>query len=152
MHRISLLTAVAATLLSAGCGFNHFSSTAIVYEFGGDRMLHVAFVPRVLADGSDAAARRQALLNDVVRSVGGYAYVEKGSGDFRRLLDGHIVDEPADVLFVQGPPEMAGYLTWRLQEDFGQPAPVVVSIPAQAHRIIPVSARSGRRPRDAESR
>jgi len=141
----------AVVLVAGGCGFSRDSRTSVTVEFSGDLMLHIATVPGVLADGTAPTRQREELLKALAESVGGYVCIEGAIGDWRRLADGKLSDEPADLLLVQGPPQLGPFLKARLRSEFGQTNPVVVSIPAQSVRWVPISARRSRRARAGDA-
>lgn len=128
----------------AGCGWNRMSSTAVILQCGADDALYVVAVPRVLPDGGEPAEQRRELLDALAEQVGGYVYIEKAVGDWRYLQSGDISDEPCDLLLVRGPAQLWFFLNEKLVGDFKQPAPLVIRLPAQSVRLIPVRATSTR--------
>lgn len=134
------LVLVLLTLLTAatsGCAWwNKIHTTQITVQVSGDRLLHLATVPRVLPDGKESSEQVAALLEEVAQRAGGYTYIEKVMGGWIPPGGDEVMEELNDLLLVQGPPEVAPFLRARLREDFQQQYPFVISLPIQSIAIV----------------
>lgn len=131
---VVLALSAAAT---AGCGtLNTQKNTTILVQFSGERMLHLAIIPRVLPDGQPAAKERDALLKDVADVAGGYTLIPRVMRAWKQPGSPEAAKEEADdLLLVAGVPELNMGLRQRLHDDFGQTTPFVLSLPVQSIRV-----------------
>jgi hypothetical protein len=137
-----LLVVLSLTVaVSAGCGtLNTQKNTYISVQCSGDRMLHLAIIPRVLPDGQPAAKERDALLKDVADVAGGYTLVERVMSAWKQPDSPEAAKQEADdLLIVAGVPELGMGLRQRLHDDFGQTSPFVLSLPIQSIRVAQVT-------------
>jgi len=111
---------------SGGCGWNRFNQTSIIVRFSSDKLLHVALLPRELPDGRPALALRAELLEELGENQP-WVLIERTTA----LLPGAPA-RPADLLLVEGPPQLGFRLREKLREDFQQKQPWVIGLPTQA--------------------
>lgn len=139
-RRVLVALVLGAVLAAAtGClAFPKVHQTHITVQCGSDQVLHLAIVPRELPDGSQPTEQLAQLLEEVAERAGGYTYIEKVVGGWLPPGQKEVVQEINDLLLVQGPPGLAGFLKRKLHEDFGQQYPFVVSLPVQ--QIVTVQA------------
>jgi len=125
---------------AAGCStLNKQANTYIRVDYGGENMLHLAVIPRVLPQGQPADQVRDALLEDVASAAGGYTYIERVIGAWKPKPTKATRKQVDDLLIVAGKPELALMLNRRLREDFKQSSPFVLSLPIQAVRLVRVA-------------
>ncbi len=137
---------LALTLGATGCGgWSRVSRVDVEHHFAGDQMLFVVGLPRVLPDGASTKRQRTKLLKDLADVAGACVILEGAMGDWRYTERGGINDEPSDLLLVQGPSQLVGWLHERLRTEFKEPQPLVVPIPSLAVRQGMVYGRSTRR-------
>jgi hypothetical protein len=122
----------------AGCGtLNTQKNTYISVQCSGDRMLHMAIIPRVLPDGQPAAKQRDALLKDLADAAGGYTLIERVMSAWKQDDSSEAAKQTADdLLLVAGPPQLGPGLRQRLHDDFGQSSPFVLSLPIQSVQVV----------------
>lgn len=137
--RVVLGVVLALVIAGAtGCGsfLNKAQNTYISVQTNGDRLLHVAVIPRTLPDGQPSDKQRDALLKDVVEVAGGYTYIERVMGAWKPDPKAETQKEMDDLLLVAGPPELGMLILQRLKVDFKQRAPFVVSLPTQSPQLF----------------
>jgi hypothetical protein len=140
------LACLALMLGATGCGgWSRVSIVQVEHHFAGDQMLFIVGLPRVLPDGTSTQKQRTALLKDLADVAGACVIIEGGMGDWRYTPSGGINDAPSDLLLVQGPSELVGWLHEKLRTEFKEPQPMVVPIPSLAVRQGMVYGRSTRR-------
>jgi len=147
-HNRGLLTlaCLVLALSTTGCGgWSRVSRVTVEHHFAGDQMLFIVGLPRVLPDGTPTQKQRTALLKELADVAGACVILEGGMGDWRYTESGGISDEPSDLLLVQGPSELVGWLHEKLRTEFKEPQPLVVPIPSLAVRQGTVYGRSTRR-------
>ena len=138
-----LIVSAALTLGATGCApFSRVTTTQITVQVSGERLLHLATVPRVLPDGTSPSEQVADLLEEVAERAGGYTYIEKVMGGWVPPGEDEVVEELNDLLLVQGPPELAFFLMEKLREDFKQREPFVVSLPVQSVTLVPIAPPS----------
>ena len=130
---MALLLLLAA---AQGCGWNHTSQTIISVRFSGEDLLHVALVPRTLPDGTPATKQREALVAELTGLTGAVAFLSSVQAATVAAAGEEPVRSDADMLMVEGAPEVAFALRRRLREDFQQERPWVVSVPTQAVALV----------------
>ena len=123
---------------ATGCGsfLNKAQNTYISVQTNGDRLLHIAVIPRTLPDGQPSDKQRDALLKDVIEVAGGYTYIERVMGAWKPDPKAETVNEMDDLLLVAGPPELGMLLRQRLAQDFKQRTPFVLSLPTQSPQLF----------------
>ena len=137
--RAVLVVVLALVVAGAtGCGsfLNKAANTYISVQTNGDRLLHIAVIPRTLPDGQPADKQRDALLKDVIEVAGGYTYIERVMGAWKPDPKAETVKEMDDLLLVAGPPELGMLLKQRLNQDFKQRTPFVLSLPTQSPQLF----------------
>lgn len=127
--RRCFLACLAAVLVASGGCSGLTGAPRTQAADAGDRVLHLAIVPRQLPDGGDPAERVARLLKEVAERAGGYTYVEGVRGGWIPPGERQVVTESNDLLLVEGPPELARFLRKALRDDFAQECPFVVSLP-----------------------
>ncbi len=138
----AFLVVLALTVAAmAGCGtLNTQKNTYIQVQYSGQRMLHIAIIPRTLPDGQPAAKERDALLKDVADVAGGYTLIPSVMSSWKQEGGPDVAKEEADdLLMVAGVPELGMGLRQRLHDDFGQASPFVLSLPIQDVRVAQVT-------------
>ncbi len=141
MHRhlgryLRVLSLIFVVTVLAGCAANNkIHNTSIVVQFSPDQMLHIAWIPVTLPDGSPPIKQRADLLRDVAEIAGGYTLIEGAVGGWQPPGQRTVESELNDLLLVKGPAPLALMLQQRLAQDFQQKQPFVVSIP-----VLPMSA------------
>ncbi len=131
--RRRFLACLTAVLMAAGgCApSGEVRQTSVTAEAGGERLLHLAIVPRQLPDGGQPAQQVARLLKEVAERAGGYTYIEGVKGGWITLGEQQVVTECNDLLLVEGPPELADFLRQALRDDFAQQYPFVISLPVR---------------------
>jgi len=149
-RRCALGLALAAGALAlVGCGWNRINTTQITVQFSGERLLTLAFVPRVLPDGKPATQKINALKKDLAEVSQGYACIEQVASSWGPPGKGKDTEEEkVDLLFVLGRPELAYMLRARLREEFGLKQPFVITLPTQS--IVTLRAVETGRPRPGQ--
>lgn len=132
-----LVLAGAAALSATGCGsWNRVQTTQVTVQVSGDRLLHIAAVPRLLPNGERPTEQLAALLKEMSERAGGYTLIENVMGGWVPPGKKEIVEERNDLLLVAGPPEVAYYLRERLHGNFKQEHPFVISVPLQSIAFV----------------
>ncbi len=136
-----VLTAAGVLMLTGtGCTpIGRITTTQIQVQVSGERLLHLATVPRVLPDGGPVDELVAELLEAVAMRAGGYTYIEKVMGAWVPPGTKDIIKEENDLLLVAGPPEMGFWLRQRLHRDFDQEEPFVISLPIQSIAVVKLS-------------
>jgi len=141
-----VVACLAPVLSSVGCAaWTSESVVRVEHHFAGDQMLFVVGLPRVLPDGTSTKHQRTELLKELADVAGACVILEGAMGDWRYTESGGVNDEPSDLLLVQGPSELVGWLHERLRKEFKESQPMVVPIPSLAVRQGVVYGRSTRR-------
>jgi len=132
-----LVLAGVVTLSATGCAaWNRVQTTQVTVQVSGDRLLHIAAVPRVLPNGERPTEQLAALLKEMGQKAGGYTLIENVMGGWMPPGKREMVEERNDLLLVAGPPSVAYFLRLRLVKDFKQEEPFVVSVPLQSIAVV----------------
>jgi hypothetical protein len=132
-----LVLAGGVALSATGCGsWNRIQTTQVTVQVSGDRLLHIAAVPRILPDGERPTEQLAALLQEMGQKAGGYTLIENVMGGWIPPGQKEVVQERNDLLLVAGPPAIAYYMRVRLHNDFKQEDPFVISVPLQSIAVV----------------
>ncbi len=131
-------------LSASGCAlWNRVQTTQISVQVAGDKLLHMAAVPRTLPDGGRPTEQLAALLKEMGEKAGGYTLIENVTGGWVPPGKTEIQVERNDLLLVAGPPSIALILRKVLRDDFKQEHPFVISVPLQSIVVIPQPTQPG---------